>query len=359
MIGPEAAAWRHRQGAAGVAQSIELSGNAEIADVVNCYRYILGREMNSEEMHYLSASKSTFEAMDINLLRRSFFQSPEFHARYLETVFENLVPRSTVVRYRTNRGFEMYLDLRQLHMSFGVLNELYEQHEVDLMRRLVHNNATFFDIGSNCGYYSLSVASNPEFRGQVVAFEPLEPLHALFERSIAANRLESRIKVFPLALADKPGTIAITDAEHSINAGATMLAFDGLPAERTSRSVRVETLDRVAGNLRPDVMKIDIQGAEMLFFHGAEATIAANRPTLFFEIAPELLALLSKAAPGDLQRWLVPRGYKLWKLEEANLRPIRADEDLGSLVGHGEIIDVLAVHRLREGEIGGRLGGLP
>lgn len=332
---------------------------ANIGEIESCYRYILGRDMNAEETARLGTEAETLQAIPVDDLRRSFLKSPEFHALHLETLFENLVPKSKVVAYDTELGFRIYLDLRQLHMSFGVLNEIYERHEVEILRQIMPEDGTFFDIGANCGYYSLCIATAPGFHGRVVAFEPLLPLHDLLRRAIADNALEDRITVHQLALGHAPCTLPLTDAESSINAGATELAVPGSPAPAGRRVVTVETLDRMAAGLRPDVLKIDIQGAEGMLFHGGAETIDAHHPTMLFEVCPEALHRVSQVRAVDLQRWLMGRGYRLWSLDENRLAPVAATRDLGSLVPETGLLNVLAVHDERMPDVRARLGGLP
>src|SRR5271155_5501369 len=106
---------------------------ATLHDVENCYRYIIGREMNDEEMEGYSSRADIFGAMNVTDLRRTFLQSPEFHQTHLETFFENLVPKSIIVAHDAELGFRIYLDLRQLHLAFGVLNGTYERREVEIL----------------------------------------------------------------------------------------------------------------------------------------------------------------------------------------------------------------------------------
>jgi len=329
---------------------------ASVTEIENCYKYILGRTMADEEVHYVQTAGDALAAIPVDDLRRDFFRSEEFHGRYLETVFENLVPKSKIVAYDTELGFRIYLDLRQLHLSFGVLNEIYERHEIDILRQLIPDHGTFFDIGANCGYYSLAIASRPGFAGSVVAFEPLPSLHDLFRRSVGENGLDRRIIVHQVALGHKRGTLPLTDAESTINAGATELAIGEAPAG--SRVVAVETLDHLAERFSPDVMKIDVQGAEALMIHGGARTIEKHQPTMLFGICPETLHRVSRAAPQDLQHWLTDRGYKLWTVEADRLKPISNDDNLGNTVSHSDVVSVLAVHDGRMHDVRSRLGGL-
>src|ERR1700761_1819170 len=122
-------------------------GMATITDVENCYRYILGREISPDEKNGID--RDAIAGRNLSELRREFMTSPEFHHQHLDTLFENLVPRSIPILYESALGFKIYLDLRQLHISFGVMNENYDRHEVEFLRKIMPNDGVLIDVGAN------------------------------------------------------------------------------------------------------------------------------------------------------------------------------------------------------------------
>jgi FkbM family methyltransferase len=324
-----------------------------IADVENCYRYILGRDISADEKRGIDGAVIT--QRDLGDLRGEFLQSLEFHNSHLETLFENLVPQSIPVLYETRLGFKIYLDLRQLHISFGVLNETYDRPEIELSRKIVPDDGVFVDVGANCGYYSLAVAAKPHFSGKVIAFEPLPPVYQLLEQSIAANGWSKKIELRPIALGNAPGALPLTDAEFGINAGATRFAI-GVQNRAIHRTVPVDTLDNALGSVSPDAIKVDIEGAEGLFFHGARETIGRSKPTLLFEMNPELLSAVSNLAPVDLQKWFERLRYRLWSVESKGLVPVPIEQNIGELIGRRGMKNFLAIHTDRITSVCDRIG---
>jgi FkbM family methyltransferase len=313
---------------------------ATVTDVENCYRYILGREMTADEKGGIDGNLIT--ARNPSELRDSFLRSPEFHNAHLETLFENLVPNSVPVLYETSLGFKIYLDLRQLHISFGVMNESYDRTEVDLIRKIVPDDGVFIDVGANCGYYSLAVAAKKKFSGKVLAFEPLPPVWDLFRKSIAVNGWTKTIELRQIALGHAPGVLPLTDAEFSINAGATRLCV-GNSHRPTHRTATVDTLDNVAGD-PPDAIKVDIEGAEGLFLHGARETLQRSKPTLLFEINPELLDAVSNLTPAAVLDWLQKLRYQLWTIEAAGPIAVSLKQNVNELIGRRGMKNFLAIH---------------
>lgn len=141
---------------------------------------------------------------------------------------------------------------------------------------------TFYDIGSNTGWYSL-IAATAGNAGQVYSFEPLEE-HILCEReSVTLNRKEDIISIFEIALSDASGKSIIRLA-----GSGTSLEHDFLEADFGRREVQTEKLDVVKHTRalkNPDFIKIDVEGHEYQVLLGAKKTLEESHPALFIEIA--------------------------------------------------------------------------
>lgn len=315
-------------------------------DIENCYKFILGRPLNEDERD--SISRNLLQLTDIPLEehRRRFLSSAEFHHRHSELIFNNFIPKSVIVLFETTYDFKLYLDLRQYHISFGIISGEYEKFDVELVKAIVPNDGQFIDVGGNVGYYSLSVAACPSFKGSVLAFEPLPKLWGLFNRSIGENGFIDRVEVQQLALADARGQMQLSNAEETINAGATRLIAD-TGGKKTGRMTQVETLDRVAEGLRPDTMKVDIEGAEGLFLKGAMRTLARHKPTLLMEINRDMLSLLSRTTPGLIHRRLSDLGYSIWSSSRSSLTHLTTAFEADTRFPPGAVANILAVHEDR------------
>ncbi|CAN7636030.1 FkbM family methyltransferase [Rhizobium rhizogenes] len=323
-------------------------------DIENCYKFILGRPLNEDERDAIG--KNLLQLTDIPLEehRKRFLSSSEFHNRHGELLFNNFIPKSIVVLFETKYNFKLYLDLRQYHISFGILSGEYEKFDIDLVKAIVPDDGQFIDVGGNVGYYSLSVASRPTFRGKILAFEPLPKLWDLFNRSIQENGFADRVSVRQQALADLPGEMRLNNAEDTSNAGATRLVADNQDA-KFGRTVEVETLDRVVGDMRPDAMKVDIEGAEGLFLEGAKRTFAAHKPTLLMEINRDMLAVLSKTTPGSIHRRLSELGYSIWNSDQDQVIQVETAAELDMDFSVGKVGNILAIHQDRLGQVRDRL----
>lgn len=127
------------------------------------------------------------------------------------------------------------------------------------------------DVGANVGtVLDEIVAVAP--RGRHVAYEPLPVL-----ADVLAERFPD-VEVRQAALADRNGV-----ATYHLRSGDE--SSSGLIPDEDSKpiTVRVERLDDSIGDLKPDLIKIDVEGTELLVLEGMRDTLTRHRPVVAFE----------------------------------------------------------------------------
>jgi FkbM family methyltransferase len=162
-----------------------------------------------------------------------------------------------------------------------------------------------FDIGAHVGFYSLLAAIHTRPGGQVFAFEPVTPNTAKLRRNVALNRVS--VEVIEAAVADRDGQARFRHGPDSYTG-----SLDDL-----GDSVAVVTVDALVGTSRvpkPDVMKIDVEGAEGLVLQGASRTILAAHPIIF-------LAVHGGSVRGECLSLLATLGYQVKALVGDGIRP--------------------------------------
>ncbi|MBV8528499.1 MAG: FkbM family methyltransferase, partial [Candidatus Dormibacteraeota bacterium] len=118
----------------------------------------------------------------------------------------------------------------------------------------------------------------------------------------------------------------LTTEEDPASVGVSLRTVDSLLAGAR--------LDRV------DLVKIDVEGADLEVLRGMERTLAAEPPPfLVVECCPHTLRMFG-ATPTDLVRFLEQRGYRAYTVEPNRLIRRRAEE-----VQVTTVTDVLAVRR--------------
>ena len=143
---------------------------------------------------------------------------------------------------------------------------------------LADNDAVFYDIGSNWGYFSLLLASKPEYNGKIFAFEPFAYSFNDLQSMIEQGGLSGRINARSLALSDFDGESSM-GLPDGIRSGLASLSSAGLPGGTPTKVAKLDSLDLPP----PFLMKIDVEGNEARVITGGRKTIAKNTPYIVFE----------------------------------------------------------------------------
>jgi FkbM family methyltransferase len=141
-----------------------------------------------------------------------------------------------------------------------------------------------YDIGANVGVFSLIGASLLRDDGVVVAFEPGYASYARLCENIALNGMSSRIVPVPLALSSTSGLQSFTYRSRDPGQSRHVFSAEAWTPEASSSRKRYTqpmvsaTLDDVVSMLRlptPNLVKLDVDGAELHMLQGGRQTLAA------------------------------------------------------------------------------------
>jgi FkbM family methyltransferase len=128
------------------------------------------------------------------------------------------------------------------------------------------------DVGSYRGTYAVIAAARTGAQGRVFAFEPTAANAELIAANIELNRFTDRVVVERAAVSDRTGT-----AEFYAWGGAQSNSLARPQHDATTIQVRTVALDDYFRNQKlPRVLKIDIEGAELLALRGAQSILASD-----------------------------------------------------------------------------------
>jgi FkbM family methyltransferase len=141
---------------------------------------------------------------------------------------------------------------------------------------------TFWDVGAHIGFFSCLAGRLVGTRGRVVAFEPQDDNRQRLIACLELNRLEN-VTVNDYALAANRGSFVL-HAHHS-SLMWTLIAELG---EKEGRIVSGCSLDDAAQAAPlPQVIKIDVEGAELDVLRGGATLLTTQKPTLIVEFSNE------------------------------------------------------------------------
>lgn len=206
-------------------------------------------------------------------------------------------------------------------MNFG----RYEPEETRVMDLLSAEAKTVLDVGANIGWYAVRFAKRqPEAR--VHAFEPMPVSHAFLQRNVAANGVGHQVTCYNYGLSDAGGSFEFFIAPTGCT-NASLLNVAGAQDARAVVGLTL-TLDQWSANqqLKPDFIKCDVEGAELLVFRGGRETLKAHRPVVF----AELLRKWAKPFgyhPNDMLGFFRELGYRCYAVGTASVRRLEEVTD--------------------------------
>jgi len=151
-----------------------------------------------------------------------------------------------------------------------------EIHYVNQMVERLRRHHVCLDVGAYIGYYTLLFA---RYGAQAVAFEPLPANLRVLRHNVTLNRLDNA-SIVDAAVGAEQGTVSLA-AGPGIDSMASTRRAEG-----RRHQVRQVDLDSFCSEhgLEPDVVKIDVEGAELEVLRGMQHVLAARRPLLFLEV---------------------------------------------------------------------------
>lgn len=163
----------------------------------------------------------------------------------------------------------------------AVLAILLEAGELErgtrlLIQSFLKPNDVFIDVGANLGMHTLAAARAMQGRGRIIAFEPFEPTQRLLAKSIWMNGFSEMTEIHQAAVSNHGGHqtlfLGATSGHHSLFPLTTPSSLAPQPVEVPL--VRLD--DVVPDSTKVDLIKIDVEGAELDVLESARPIIASN-----------------------------------------------------------------------------------
>lgn len=283
-----------------LAQNEPISKDAVIAAFI----LLLGREPESEE-----AVDAHLGLASLDKLREAIMSSEEFKSKVsLYDANEKWVATDVLDRYI------MWVDLHDRYVSYGCLNNDWEPDETRFFESRLREGCTVLDIGANIGWFSLVAARKIGLNGRIHAFEPRPVTSKMLARTIASNNLQSIIKLWDCALSDSPGTVKLSWGVNTDNPGGSFISKQGSIDGHESVSVRTVRLDDLLPEVDPEIIKIDVEGAEPLVFKGGSKMLKRSKPLILSELHPAQLKRVSNCTSAEYISQMEHIGYKCYLL---------------------------------------------
>src|SRR5258708_1663882 len=212
-------------------------------------------------------------------------------------------PRRLPERIRQADGL-MWIDRGQ-RTGDGIGWADHEAALKPIFENLLPEGGVFLDVGAHVGHWSLRLAARAS---RVIAVEANPATAATLRRHIAMNGI-TNVEVLEMAAWDKDEALVLSDPNGQVEGGSTrVLAADGQVATAHGRRLDEE----LAGETRIDLIKLDVEGADLHAIEGMAGLLGRCRPAMLIE-DHSIYGYYSRA---DLEALLDRLGYG-WKVADS------------------------------------------
>jgi FkbM family methyltransferase len=190
---------------------------------------------------------------------------------------------------------------------------IYESDKQQLMKRLVKPGMIAYDIGANAGFYSLALARLVGSEGAVCAFEPLAENAANIIDHLRFNKCNN-VTLYQVAVSDRNDLFAFHVAENNA------MGYLGGNGEYRVPAVAIDTLIETDKLPMPDIVKMDVEGAESMVLDGARKLLGMQRTVW-------VIALHGAEQREKVGRILSDYGYAIFRLDGSAIISGNIDTD--------------------------------
>jgi len=301
-------------------------------DVHLAYELLLGRDVEDEKAVRAHLGLGTRAA-----LGKAIMSSAEFQGKMLQSQFSS---GSKWVATDVLGRFTQWVDLHDRFVSHGCLNNDWEPNETSYFISQLRHGDTVLDIGANVGWFTLVAAKYIGQGGKIHSFDPRPETARMLKRTIADNNLQQQVTMWEYALSDNWGKLKLGWGKDTDNPGHSFILSETETNLQTydSAEVTAALLDDLLPNIAPDIIKIDVEGAEPRALRGARNALLRKKPVILSELYPAQLQSVSGTTSAQYISQLKEFGYGCFLLEDGkptrklNDFPVDISSDLVSVV---------------------------
>lgn len=198
-----------------------------------------------------------------------------------------------------------------------------EPETIKLILDYLKPGMVFWDIGAHIGEFTILAARAVGENGRVHAFEPNPEIFEIMKKNVRMNNLENVI-LNPVAVTDQEGDLEMELYEEP--SLSRLRSHSHKPMDELRKIIKVETvsLDSYSENYRnPDVIKIDVEGAELNVLRGMKRILqetADETPKVFFEFNPINYSNYGHDR-SKLLSFMKEFGFSIYKYQDYHLEP--------------------------------------
>jgi len=196
----------------------------------------------------------------------------------------------------------------------------FEREELDCLCELIKKDDVCLDIGANIGIYSVIMGKMaPD--GKVIAFEPVRLNRCMLELNLALNMVEN-VQINDFVVSD---TVKMIRFSVSTDSAYSSIVSTKRKSEAKAIDIQSKTLDVLfyETGTKIDVVKLDVEGAELLVLNGAQKIFSDRRykPRVFLIELNQQNQAVYDYKPEDVVNFMESHGYSTFSIVNKGKMP--------------------------------------
>jgi FkbM family methyltransferase len=228
--------------------------------------------------------------------------------------------------------------LIQLNLVDTIYIKLYlfykskiESYDLEFLKDYLKGTITVVDVGSNVGYFTISIAKYLDKTSKILSIEPSEQNITRMKKVLQRRTIVQKIEIVNAGASDSNGVGYLkidpkNPSNHQISS-----------AKKGCIEIKLLTLDSICSGIGDiSLVKIDVQGHELKVLKGADKLIAEQLPILLIEIDNRISSLLAL----NLWDFLTKHSYLIFLINKK--KKILTRQELASQKGY---FDIFCIHK--------------
>ena len=275
-----------------------------------------------------------------------------YRAKFYDFLFQHLWAGPDIIEIQ---GSKMYINVREKNLAMRrtfqtyALNLIHEKSTTNLFKKVVKEGDVVVDLGANIGYFTLLVASLVGKKGKVYSFEP-EPRN--YDYLVKNIELNSYNNVFAIqkAVSDKNAKTKLficpyDTGHHTIKQYEGIRDYKPEFLTKEEKFIEIETItldDFFKDKERLiDVIKMDVEGAEMLALSGMDKIIRKNKNLkMFVEFFPLLIRKMGSSPEEFIRKLLEDYRFSVFVIGKDYSMAQASDKEYLKINNSNELLDL-------------------
>jgi FkbM family methyltransferase len=165
----------------------------------------------------------------------------------------------------------------------------YEAENYTFLQQQVKPGMQIIDIGAHIGLFSACSSQLTGPTGKIICFEPTPGTYSILKETLRLNHC-ANVTAVQAAVSNKEGN-ATFYVSSMAGCNSNSLVENKWGGEPVGYDVQLVTIDSIGSNnsIKPDLIKIDAEGAELDVLKGGVRTFKDHKPVLILGLHPEFI----------------------------------------------------------------------